>query len=67
MTARTDTEKQRFNKKPMNTANIPQTDSIEELAQFWNTHDLTDFEEQLQEITEPIFERNPETCPKIKE
>ena len=40
---------------------IPQTDSIQELAQFWDTHELTDFEEQLQEITEPIFERHTET------
>ncbi len=36
---------------------IPQTDSIQELAQFWDAHDLTDFEDQLEEVTEPIFER----------
>ena len=36
---------------------IPQTDSIEELAQFWDTHDLVDFEGQLEEVTEPVFER----------
>ena len=35
---------------------IPQTDSIEELAQFWNTHDLTDFEDELEEVSEPVFE-----------
>lgn len=35
---------------------IPQTDSIEELARFWDTHDLTDFEAQLEEVTVPIFE-----------
>ncbi len=40
----------------MNKPIIPQTDSIEELAQFWNTHDLTDFEEQLEEVTESIFD-----------
>ena len=40
---------------------IPQTDSIHELAQFWDTHDLTDFEDQLEEVTEPIFVRKPET------
>jgi predicted DNA binding CopG/RHH family protein len=39
----------------MNIERIPQTDSIEELAQFWDTHDLTDFEEELEEVTEPIF------------
>ncbi|MBD2770786.1 CopG family antitoxin [Iningainema tapete] len=41
----------------MNIQKIPQTDSIQELAQFWDTHDLTDFEDQLVEVTEPIFER----------
>ena len=41
----------------MNRARIPQTDSIQELAEFWDTHDLTDFEDQLEEVTEPVFER----------
>ncbi len=41
----------------MNPNEIPQTDSIHELAQFWDTHDLTDFEEQLEEAPAPIFER----------
>ena len=40
---------------------LPQIDSIEELAQFWDTHDLTEFEEELEEVTEPVFERKPET------
>jgi len=35
---------------------LPQTDSIEELARFWDTHDLTEFDGQLEEVTEPIFE-----------
>jgi len=37
---------------------IPQTDSIREMAQFWDTHDLTDFEDQLEEVTEPVFEHD---------
>lgn len=37
---------------------IPQTDSIQQLAQFWDTHDLTDFEDKLEEVTEPVFERS---------
>ncbi len=41
----------------MNVQKIPQTDSIQELAHFWDTHDLTEFEDQLQEVTEPVFER----------
>jgi len=36
---------------------MPQTDSIEELARFWDTHDLTDFGDQLEEVSEPVFER----------
>ena len=35
---------------------IPQTDSIQELAYFWDTHDLTDFENELEEVSEPVFE-----------
>jgi predicted DNA binding CopG/RHH family protein len=41
----------------MNQPTIPQTDSIQELARFWDTHDLTDFEDQLEEVSEPVFER----------
>ncbi len=37
---------------------IPVTDSIEELARFWNTHSLTDFEGELEEVTEPVFRRD---------
>ena len=36
---------------------IPNTDSIEELAKFWDTHDLTDFEGELEEVGEPVFIR----------
>jgi len=39
---------------------LPETDSIEELARFWDIHDLTDFEDQLEEVTEPVFVRQPE-------
>ena len=40
---------------------LPRIDSIEELAQFWDIHDLTEFAEELEEVTEPVFERKPET------
>ena len=40
---------------------IPKTDSIAELARFWDTHDLTDFEDQMEEVSESIFEQNTET------
>lgn len=41
----------------MNTNKLPQSDSIQELAQFWDTHDVTDFEDDLEEVAEPVFER----------
>ncbi len=45
----------------MKTPKIPRTDSIEELARFWDTHDLTEFKDELEEVEEPIFERRPGT------
>ena len=36
----------------MNQTSILQTDSIQELADFWDTHDLTNFEDELEEATE---------------
>src|SRR5262245_40890266 len=36
---------------------ILQTDSIEALAAFGDTHDVTDFEDDLEEVSEPVFER----------
>lgn len=41
----------------MKTPQIPDTDSIAELAAFWDSHDLTDFEEELEEVTQPVFKR----------
>ena len=45
----------------MNKLKIPEIDSIEELARFWDTHDLTDYEDQLEEVSEPVFQREAET------
>ena len=36
---------------------LPTTDSILELAAFWQGHDVTDFEEELEEVREPVFQR----------
>ena len=41
--------------RAMKKTKLPQTDSIQELARFWETHDLTDFEDELEEVTEPVF------------
>ena len=37
---------------------IPQTDSIRKLAEFWETHDFTDFEDQMERVEEPLFDRD---------
>ncbi|MDA1052799.1 MAG: CopG family antitoxin [Planctomycetota bacterium] len=44
----------------MSTNKLPQTDSIQELAKFWDDHDLTDFESELEQVAEPVFERETE-------
>ena len=41
----------------MNKQRIPQSDSVRELAHFWDTHDVTAFENELEQISEPVFER----------
>lgn len=48
-------------KRTMSGYKLPTTDSIEELARFWDTHDLTDFEDQLEEVDAVVFERDPST------
>jgi len=39
---------------------LPTTDSISELAAFWQVNDLTDFEDELVEVSEPVFQRAEE-------
>jgi len=36
---------------------MPDTDSIRELAEFWDTHDFTDYEDQFEEVSEPLFSK----------
>ena len=50
----------------MNRTKIPQTDSIEELARFWDTHDLTDFADELEEVNESVFERQTEVTIRLE-
>lgn len=42
----------------MSTSRLPQTDSIQELANFWDTHDITEFEDELEEVGAPVFDRD---------
>ena len=39
----------------MKPTKLPKTDSIRELALFWDTHDLTEFDGDLVEVTDPVF------------
>ena len=41
----------------MSKSKLPTTDSIEKLAEFWDTHDSTDFDDELEEVAEPVFVR----------
>jgi CopG antitoxin of type II toxin-antitoxin system len=43
--------------EPMSAKHLPRTDSIRELAHFWDSHDLTDFDEELEEVNETVFQR----------
>ncbi len=36
---------------------LPKTDSISELAEFWQAHDLTDFEGELEEVRTSVFQK----------
>ena len=41
----------------MKKVKLPKTDSVQKLAEFWDRHDLTDFEGELEEIPQPVFVR----------
>jgi protein tyrosine phosphatase (PTP) superfamily phosphohydrolase (DUF442 family) len=41
----------------MRKSKLPKTDSIQKLAKFWDKHDLTDFEDELEEVAQPVFAR----------
>lgn len=36
--------------------NIPEFQTLEDMAEFWDRHEITDFEDELTEVTEPIFQ-----------
>jgi predicted phosphatase len=45
---------------------IPQIDSIAEMARFWDTHDLTEFEEELEEVREATFDREEQAVVRLR-
>lgn len=36
---------------------IPEPEGIQALADFWDSHDITDFEDELEEVTKPVIQR----------
>jgi hypothetical protein len=42
-------------KKTIGRKSLPSTARIEELARFWDSHDLTDFDNELKEVCDPVF------------
>lgn len=49
----------------MSMSRIPKTDSIEELAKFWDSHDITEFEDELEEVREPVFDPDDQAVVRI--
>jgi hypothetical protein len=43
--------------KTVKRQSLPETDSIEKLTRFWDSHDLTDFGDDLEEVGNPVFVR----------
>jgi predicted DNA binding CopG/RHH family protein len=53
--------------RKMSKQTLPNTDSIEELARFWDEHDVTEFDDELEEVANPVFERRMEdVCVTLK-
>lgn len=50
----------------LNMNKIIRTDSIEELARFWDNHDLTEFEDEMEEVQEHIFDKGLQSVMRIR-
>jgi predicted DNA binding CopG/RHH family protein len=44
--------------KSVKSPKLPKMDSIQELARFWQNHEVTEFENDMEEVTEPVFVRD---------
>jgi len=40
---------------------IPEFKTLKEMSEFWDNHDLTDFENEMEEVKDPIFAQ-PISC-----
>jgi hypothetical protein len=45
---------------------LPKIESTQELAKFWDHRDLTDFQEELEEVAEPVFVRGTRIVVKLQ-
>lgn len=45
--------------KPIGKSKLPRTDSVRELAEFWDSHDLTDFSDELEDTEGSVFQHEP--------
>jgi len=52
--------------KHMKATTIPNTDSISELSAFWDTHDLSDFDDELEDVPETVFDHPAEEAVTIR-
>ena len=43
--------------KPVTKSRIPTFQTVEEEAEFWDTHDTTEFEDEFEEVTDVTFVR----------
>lgn len=41
----------------MKKSKLPRIESVDKMAEFWDGHDLTDFDGELEEVAEPMFAR----------
>ena len=44
---------------------MPQTDSVTELAHFWDAHDLTEFNDEIEEVKTSVFERGSQNVLRV--
>lgn len=49
----------------MKLRSIPQTDSIEELARFWDEHDVTDYDDELVIVEESVFQNRDDAIVQV--
>jgi hypothetical protein len=44
---------------------IPQTDSVAELSRFWDAHEITEFEDELEVVEHKVFDREGQSFVRV--